>query len=204
MYIDTIRIRTPGVYRHTLLCRRKQGEGKGRGRYRDRRRGLGERLKLFVCLAGTSRRIVRPKLPEIQTRAARRGRGGGQELGPLDDLVDDLDERPPHVLARLGADLAEPGPLRVRVRLALLGRDGAAAGGHLVQFAPDLCKKLAIALPSLSHWVGIGVIRYQINYGVRGGVGPRLLDPLVHAEEALLVGYVVDYDDGVGASVVTS
>lgn len=45
---------------------------------------------------------------------------------------------------------------------------------------------------------------YQVNHSIRRRIRPRLLDPPLHAEEALPTADVVDDDDAVGAAVVTS
>lgn len=78
--------------------------------------------------------VSRPDTPQIQAGAGRRsgGRGGGEELRLLDDMVDDLDEGLADVLPRLGADLAEPGALGLGEGFAFLEGDGAAVGGYLV------------------------------------------------------------------------
>lgn len=47
------------------------------------------------------------------------------------------------------------------------------------------------------------MITYHVKDGVGGGVGPRLVNPLLEAREAPPVRYVVDDDDTMRAAVVT-
>lgn len=87
---------------------------------------------------GSTRAGIGRETTDIKIDGFRAGRGPRYQLRLLHDLVDDLDEGPLDILARLGADLAECGALRLGERLALLERHRAAARGHLVQLTPDL------------------------------------------------------------------
>lgn len=87
-------------------------------------------------LARTRRGVVCSKVAEAQgpvVRARRR-----QQVRRLDDPVNDLDEWPPYVLARLGAELAETGSLGIGKCLALLERNCTTPCGRFIKLASDL------------------------------------------------------------------
>lgn len=85
-------------------------------------------------LPAASSDIKRARSPAAAAAAAS---ASGKQRRARHDGVDQLDERLPHVLRRLGARLAEPGPVRRRQRLTFCRRDGARRV-RLVELRADL------------------------------------------------------------------
>ncbi|TPX15137.1 uncharacterized protein E0L32_004695 [Thyridium curvatum] len=140
------------------------------------RQGAPARRPLLLLLpVATTQQQHRPSRAAAAAAAAR----DQLLLQPARHGVDELDKRPAHVVARLGARLAEERAVLPRQRRALVRAHGAVARLGPVELAAD-----------------------EGQHRARRRVGLGLAEPAAHGVEAGAARGVVDEHDAVGAAVV--